>query len=1275
MKRVYTLLLFFSAICFHHLAAQQVIRHPLTLAWSEENPLRFEGAGEYFADPRLPIYTYRFPIAGNADITGSLVINTKETIDLSSLSPKPVLPRVAIVSGVAEAERGKWYARVWVMPLTSQGGTKAERVLSGELQIEVKLKSNISYRSGPPFKESSVLAQGTIHRVAVNKKGVHKIDYNFIKDKLGIDPGSFSSERIAIFGNGPGRLPQRNSEFRIDDLEESYMLGVGTEDGRMDQGDYFLWYAEGPDSWKFDPDERIYHMDKNIYDESNHYYIIINGPQRTKISSRSDAANGVYASTTSLVSQRLEEDKLNLLGRYRTPGSGQEWYGDEFAIINEADYTDKFDLSAIVPSDTVYYKVRFAARSSNLSRFYVSFDQREFNKSVGGVSLGNFESSFANDAIIQGHFLSDNGINSIRVRYPDANGINARAWTDYIEINHWRRNQYVTGKPLYLRDPRSYYLGTPTMSITGFPDGGMIWDITNPLRPITQGYNAGSNTTFAGQPYNDIPSEYIVFHPVNDVSVPVYEKAISNQNVHSLQRADLVIIYYDEFEAAAVKLADHRRSHSQMEVTAIPVSQIFEEFGGGSKDPTSIRDFARMLYTRDQDFRYLLLVGDATYDYLNRFPEVPYHNFIPAFESEESLDPIRSFPSDDYFALLDESEGFDLFGAIDIAVGRMPVATAEEAMAIVNKIVHYDTSPSTLNDWRQRVVIVADDQDHNIHLNQADGLAVEKAAEHPELNINKIYLDAYPQESTPGGDRYPSVNEDLDLNIQKGALTISYLGHGGQNGWTQERILGINQAKSYDNIDNMPLFITATCSFAGYDEPSFTTAGEHLLTNPAGGAIALMTTVRAVYSGSNERLTDGVLSRIYNPDQPGEYPGIAEVLRRAKNVGLDSIDINARKFTLLGDPSMRLAFPRYDVAVTQINGHAVPGGIIDTLSALEKSTISGVILDDNGAVIENFNGKISLTVFDKVQARKTLANDEDSSQRSFNTQNKQLFKGTATVEAGHWTIEFVLPKDLDFSYGNGKMSFYAHNNVTDAAGYFTSFFIGGVSTDGLADDQPPVIQLFMNDENFVTGGITDAQPDIYALLMDDNGINVSGTGVGHDIEAILDNDDKNSFILNDYYQATLDNYRSGEVRYPLNDLAPGKHTLKLIAWDLANNPAEAYLEFFVLDSEGPVLEHVLNYPNPFTTSTNFQFEHNRPGVEMNLQVQIFSINGRLVKTIEKEAFISEGYRVDDLPWDGLDDSGNQIGKGVYVYRIRVAYNINGTKEVIESKAEKLVILR
>lgn len=1273
MNRVYTLCLIVLSFISTTGFAQQSTTHSFTLNWVEGTRPQFDGAGEFSQDPRLPVYSYRFALPGKVKLDAMIRATATAPFNVNGVSPEYVIPRDYYIGATTEQERGKWYGRVWLMPIRGTKG-QYEKILSGEIIITTAPVQVITTRSGPNFKDNSVLASGNIHRISVDQSGVYKIDYNYIKDKLKTDPATVDVNRIGVYGNGAGRIPQWNNAPRIDDLEQVATHSEGLQDGRFDPGDFLMFYAEGPDQWTYSAQEKIYHMDKNIYDVINSYYIILNGPTRNAMSHRDNAANGSYTSSSSLVYQRLEDEKVNLLGRFRAPGSGQEWYGDEFSVQNSKDYTDRFDLSGILPDDTMYYKVRFAARSGSLSTFYIGFNQKEFSRNVGSVVLDYYEASFANDAVVQGQFKTTEVINKIQLRYPSANGINTRGWLDYIELNFWRNNQYKSGQALQIRDPRASYLGIPTYSATNVPAQAMVWDVTHPFHPVHQAYTGTNNITFSsGVTGGDVPNEFIIFNPSSDVKEPVYVSPVANQNLHQINRADMVILYYDDFESAATTLANHRRSHSQLEVVTVPVSQVFHEFGGGSKDPAAIRDFARMIYSRDPQFKYLLLMGDATYDYLNRSPELPYHNFIPAFESEESLDPIRSFPSDDFYALLDDDEGNTLKGALDIAIGRFPVSTNEEALSLVNKIIYYDKNPATLGDWRQRVVMVADDQDENTHLNQTEKLAVNKASKYPDLNIEKIYLDAYPQESTPGGDRYPAVAADLDLNVNKGALTVTYIGHGGQNGWTQERILGINQAQSYNNLNNMPLFITATCSFAGYDEPSFTTAGEHLLINPDGGAIGLMTTVRAVYSGSNERLTENVLKIVYESDQPGKLPGIAEILRRSKNVGIDSIDINARKFTLLGDPSLVLSIPRYHIELTEINGKNA--GEADTLSALEKSTISGVVTDDNGEVLTSFNGKISLTVFDKVQVRKTLANDEDSFVRNFVTQDRQLFKGAATVSSGTWTIEFVLPKDIDFNYGNGKMSFYAENGVTDAAGYYSAFTIGGVSPDGLTDDKPPVIQLYMNDDNFVSGGITSANPEIYAVLSDDFGINVSGTGIGHDVEAILDNDDKNSFILNDFYEASLDDFTRGEVRFPLKGLAAGKHTLKLTAWDLANNPGEAYIEFLVLDDDGPVLTHVLNYPNPFTTSTNFQFEHNRPGVEMNLQVLIYTINGRLVKTIDRQGYISDGFRVDDLPWDGLDDSGGQLAKGVYVYKIKAAFKVNGGTEIVNSDAEKLVILR
>src|SRR5688572_14742438 len=352
MNRTYTLLLILSFVSLNSILSQQVIHHQFSLIWSETLPLKFEGAGEYANDPRLPVYTYRFPIGSKSTIEPHLSITSSELITLDPKEEGLEVPRSYILGAVAENERGRWYARVWLMPLVAAGQGKAQKIISGEITLTLKnVPSPVTPRSGPGFKETSILSSGTIHRISVEKSGVYKIDYNFIKDKINVDPATISPDKFAIYGNGAGRMPQWNGALRIDDHEESRTRAVGMEDGKIDQGDYFLWYAQGADQWTFDPQERIYHMDKNTYDESNHYYIIINGPSRNAITSRNNSGNGNYESNTSLIYQRLEDEKVNLLGRFRTPGSGQEWYGDELSAIPEIDYSSRFDLGGIMPHD------------------------------------------------------------------------------------------------------------------------------------------------------------------------------------------------------------------------------------------------------------------------------------------------------------------------------------------------------------------------------------------------------------------------------------------------------------------------------------------------------------------------------------------------------------------------------------------------------------------------------------------------------------------------------------------------------------------------------------------------------------------------------------------------------------------------------------------------------------------------------------------------------------------------------------------------------------
>jgi hypothetical protein len=536
-------------------------------------------------------------------------------------------------------------------------------------------------------------------------------------------------------------------------------------------------------------------------------------------------------------------------------------------------------------------------------------------------------------------------------------------------------------------------------------------------------------------------------------------------------------------------------------------------------------------------------------------------------------------------------------------------------------------------------------------------------------NIDKIYLDAYQQISTPGGERYPDATAALNHRMERGSLLVNYTGHGGELGWAHERFLEIHDINSWKNQCKLPLFFTATCEFSRWDDPDRTSAGELTFLNPNGGSIGLMSTTRVVYSGPNAILNNNFYNYTFSAMSNGKMPHLGDLHMLTKK-SMPPSQINHRNFSLLSDPALSLNYPEYTVNTTEINGAPVNPLQPDTIHALSHVTVKGEIRDYNGNLASNFNGIIYPTVYDKPAYITTLSNDGAASPaRTFPLQKNILFKGKASVTNGQFSFTFIVPKDIAYNYGNGKISYYAHNGFKDASGFCKDFIIGGTDTSAAKDQAGPDIKLFLNDDKFVFGGITNSEPKIFAVVSDSNGINTSGTNIGHDITAVLDGNNSQPLVLNDYYESDLNNYKKGTVRYPLADLTEGKHTLGFKIWDVYNNSTSSYTEFIVASSADIALKHVLNYPNPFTTHTSFYFEHNQCCTNMDVQIQIFTVSGKMIKSIHQ--FVNmEGYRSEPIDWDGTDEYGTKIGRGVYIYRLRVKAG-----NTIAEQFEKLVILK
>lgn len=1175
------------------------------------------------------------------------------------------------------------YGKITFTPIISKG-SQYERLTRLDLRINFIAMPNVVKR-GPLNTEESILSSGDIYKIRVSNTGIHKISYAFLKDELNIDIDNIDPARIQLLGNGGGLLTENIEIDRIDDLEENAIWIQGAEDGSFDANDFIFFYAEGADKWSFDAESEEFNMTKNIYEDYNYYFIKIGNQNGRRISSQASINSTSYTTSTFQDYDRLEEDKLNLMHEWiRAQGSGKDWYGSHFRVTREYTFNDLFQFPGLDINTPLKIKARMALRSTRRSSFTLEVNGQSLSSNLASrvtILSGSRDNeiSYAHPATIDTEVSASEDELDIVVRYPHpgGSGDGSEAWLDYIQVNA-RRSLNLTNDQLLFRDPATMAYASSTFQISNANDQLQLWDISNPLQARSQDYELSGNVLSFGANTNTL-KEFVAFSPSASLLSPEAVGKIENQNIHSIIDADMVIVYPQEFEAAAQRLAQHRRNHSGLNVELVRIDQLFNEFSSGRLDPTAIRDFVKMLYDRSDNFEYFLLLGDGSFDFRDRYQLGG--NFIPVYETE-SFNPIYAYPTDDYFGLLQPATqtrpGDPLSGDMSISIGRLPAQSPEQADILVEKIINYETNPQTFADWRNKIAFVGDDEDNMVHTDQADEIAEKISRLYPDLNIDKIYIDAFPQVATPGGTRFPEATDAINQSIFKGLLSMTYVGHGGSKGWAQERVLNISDILSWTNQNQLPLLITATCSFAGYDDPAFTSAGEEAILNQRGGALALFTTVRAVFSDYNKELTDKVMEVIFDRSS-GRVLTLGEAMKETKNSFTGSfLIINSRKFGLLGDPAAKLGIPEYQVITEKINGTAV-GTSIDTLRALQKVTIEGIVADNDGRLLENFNGILYPTVFDKELQLKTLGQDSRSFPYEFDLQKNILFKGRASVRNGRFTFSFVIPRDINYELGIGKISYYAadQNQMIDGSGSYLNIAIGGTDPNALQDNKGPDVEVYMNTEDFVFGGITDENPTLLVKLKDENGINVVGNSIGHDLEGILNENTQQVLLLNDFYESELDDYTTGVVRFPLSKLEEGRHSIRVKAWDVANNSSEGYTEFVVASSEGLALRHVLNYPNPFTDRTCFQFDHNISGIELEVKIDIYTVSGRLVKTIQSSIFSDGALRQDDcIPWDGKDDFGDSLARGIYLYKVKVrAQNGINTPLESESEFEKLVLLK
>ncbi|GGW68711.1 peptidase C25 [Winogradskyella epiphytica] len=1123
---------------------------------------------------------------------------------------------------------------------------------------------------------NSVLSSGQWYRFYIEESGVYKLSKSFL-ESLGVNT-NVDPRTIKVYGNGGRMLPLLNSANYPFDVVENAIKFVGEDDGRFDNGDYILFYGEGPTTYSEESETNI-----NLYTDKTYYYVNIGSGNGKRIQEMpSIDAPADFEINTFQDYQFYEVDEYNLAKL------GRRWFGDRFNIETEKTY--EFDFPNLVTTEPVKLNVAVGAVSEVVTSMQLSVNGAQVStlglSAINPGSVLGSASSYTNALNVSGDAIS------ITLNYNNSGNPSANGYLDYINIEATRGLIYEGSQLVFKHKDVALTPGIVQYNLTSASAVAEIWDITDRFN-VANKRNIGNSSEFSFKAPSGEERIYVAFSNGNVLQPKKDPRSVvANQNLKGtifnnaqgeFEDIDYIILSPRLLLSQAERLAQINRDQYDLRVKVVDLQTIYNEFSTGSQDIAALRNFVKYVYdnasTPSKRLKYLCLFGEGSYDYKDRIRNNT--NLVPSWYSKNSFGLTNSFVSDDFYAMMDENEGgMSNADRMDIAVGRIVAEDLSRARDMVDKI-HTYYQPESYGSWRNNVIMISDDVDvawEKIIQETTDGIATSIETEKPFLNMIKIHSDAFQQESSAAGDRYPKVNKAVKDAIEVGALVVNYFGHGGEDGLAKERIFDKIDSQEVNNICKYNLFVTVTCEYTKFDDPHRDTAGEFVFWNKKGGAIGLITTTRQIYVNIgvafNEALDDYLLAFGSN-----DYPSIGEALRLTKTGSNVSGAGQKRLVFLIGDPAMKLAIAKPDIRLTKVNNVPITQ-TIDTLKALSHTTLAGEVVDTNGNLLSTYNGTLTATVFDKPIARQTLGNDgvTDSDGliiMDYNTLGEVVFKGQASIVNGQFEFDFIVPRDIGIPVGHGKISFYAQtdNPLSDQAGSNFDVKIGGINENAPEDNIGPVIQLYMNDENFVSGGITNESPTLLAKLQDDNGINTA-SGIGHDITAIIDGDETNPIILNDYYQANVDDYTNGVVSYPFRDLEPGLHTLTLKAWDVYNNSSTAEIQFVVYDKdEELVINNVLNYPNPFVSYTEFWFNHNT-AEPLDISVQIFTVSGKLVRTLNGQT--SGGTKAPsslskDIIWDGRDDFGEKIGKGVYVYKLKVkSQRLNKQVE----KIQKLVIL-
>jgi hypothetical protein len=1123
----------------------------------------------------------------------------------------------------------------------------------------------------------SVLRSGRFYKLELREEGVYRLDRQYL-ESIGINPNTIDPRKLKIYFNGGDELETRVNSVKIPDLQEQAIFVSGEADGSFDSGDFVLFYAKGTQGLRFNSATQKLSHYNNHFTNSSFAFLSLDGEHGKRLTSEpSLQVPSAFVPPSFLTQSFVENDRVHFTN------FGIHFYDVPLTSSrrNATYILSTPSLDASRPAALRAFYVLASNLPENFSLRYGSATLSQF--STFGSTVGSYRPGTTFFMNVSSFQAAAQTSQSFLIEF-SGNSATGSLYPDWIEVDYWRRFEAENG---FLSFNSLVGLSTEQVveyRLSGFTPSLMVWDITWG-KMISGIFSTGA---FQRQESPTEFREYIAFDNSYSFKRPVSATLVANQNIRSLvaQSPEYIVIYPKEYESAATQIFNYRRDNARWGALAlrsamVSTEQIYNEFSGGKQDFTAIRNFIKFLYDNapNADLRpqYVLLLGDGDWDFRNLVGRT--YPKVPAFASTDRVNELASFNCSDDFFVSVQGEDF----RPELAIGRLTVQSAQEAEFAVEKIIGYETN-SDFGDWRNRFGLVADDYPNGAIRNpghardqftrDSEFTLQQARISAPYIDPVKLYAPFYRPESAAGGRRFPALYNDIINQLNSGLLIINFIGHGNPNVWTAERIFEpATSLRLLNNQRRLTFCISATCDFGRADDPFFQSGAEQMFITPNGGAVGLFTTSRAILVTSGSNAPPALLRELLARQSDGLASPVGLSLYRFKLN--NSVGNDVGFFFLLGDPAMRLLSGRTVAQIDSINGNALQSASL-TIPALSRTRISGSVRSPQGSLLSDFNGKIATIIFDAARATPADHEGDGIIDNYYDVRNALIYRGTVDVRNGRFTIQFVVPKDISYdSLNTGRISLYAWKAnaspgdvFATASGATEQVFFTSTNPNVQPDNTPPNATVFLNDRTFTSGGITHQNPTFIAELSDENGINLTQS-IGRAITLVLNGDERNPIILNEFYEAREGSFTEGEIRYPFRNLRNARYSLRFKAWDTFNNSVEQFLDFTVADSSQLMLgNRVMNYPNPFRDRTTFVIENNRPNDLLNVQIKIYTVAGRLIKTLRDA---QAAHRI-NIPWDGKDDDGSNVANGIYLYKVILS---SQDGQFRAERVEKLAIIR